>query len=145
MDISNVIVMSQHESDGQQRESERQDEDMRSRFGIITIFLVMVIVFCTKQTVMSKENNERAKQNQYYAVLEDEFLKATKEKLNEQGLRNSGVTMTRVTQADGEREYTVAIHHQKLEKMEAWQKEEILAQLAENEFADERCSFVYQL
>lgn len=137
--------MSQHEGDGQQRKSERQDEDMRSRFGIITIFLVMVIVFCTKQTVMSKENNERARQNQYYAVLEDEFLKATKEKLNEQGLHNSGVTMTRVTQADGKREYTVAIHHQKLEKMKAWQKEEILAQLVENEFADKLCSFVYQL
>lgn len=129
----------------QQKKSERQEEDMRSRFGIVTIILVMVIAFCTKQTVMSKENNERARQNQYYAVLEAAFLQETKEVLNEQGLRNCGVTMTRVTQENGEREYTVAIHHQKLEKMEEQQKAKIREQLMENEFTDGLCSFIYQL
>lgn len=118
---------------------------MKRGFGVITVVLILVIVFCVKGTVFSKENNERAKANRYYAALEDEYLEQTKEFLKEQGYINCGVTMTRVTQEDGSREYTVLLHHRKFQKLGTDQKEELVEALSDMEFDRGICRFIYEL
>lgn len=118
---------------------------MKRGFGVITVLLVIVIVFCVKGTVFSKENNERAKANRYYAVLEDEYLKETRQLLEEHGYQNCGVTMTRITEADGSREYTVLLHHRKLQKLSAEEKSAVISSLSDMEFNNEICKFFYEL
>ncbi len=112
---------------------------------MITVVLILVIVFCVKGTVFSKENNERAQANHYYAVLEDGYLEQTRELLKEEGYINCGVTMTRVTQEDGSREYTVLLHHRKLQKLGTEQKEELVEALSAMEFDCGICRFKYEL
>lgn len=118
---------------------------MKRGFGVITVILVLVIVFCVKGTVFSKENNERAKANRYYALLEDAYLEEARQLLEEQGYSNCGVTMTRITEADGSREYTVLLHHRKLQKLSAEEKDVLISSLSDMEFDNEICRFCYEL
>lgn len=118
---------------------------MRTRFGIITLFLVLVIAFSLKGVAMSKENNGRAEANRYYAALEKEFLKQAKQTLEEQGYSNCGVTMTRVTKEDGSREYTVLLHHRKFEWLRQTEKDSLVDVLAAKGFTDGVCTFVVSI
>lgn len=117
----------------------------RRGFGILTVLLLLVIIFCVKGTVLSKENSERAKQNHYYAALEEEYLTRTQELLEEEGYRNCGVNMRRVTYEDGSREYTVLLHHRKLDHMSAEEKRALENLLSQREFQDKTCMFRYEL
>ncbi len=118
---------------------------MRKGFGIITVVLIAVIIFCVKGTVSSKENSERAEANRYYAALEDEYLDRTRDILEEKGYCDCGVTMTRVTMEDGSREYTVLLHHRKLQRLNAEEKNELIGFLADMEFDNDVCRFRYDL
>lgn len=118
---------------------------MKRGFGVITVLLVLVIVFCVKGIVFCKENNERAKANRYYAVLEDEYLEEARQLLEEHGYQNCGVTMTRITEADGNREYTVVLHHRKLQKLSAEEKSAVISFLSAMEFDGGICRFCYEL
>lgn len=112
-------------------------------FGVLTVILVLIIVFCIKGTVMSRENNEREKINRHYAVLEQEYRERTREILEEQGLGNCGVNIRWVDEGDGSREYTVLLHHRRLDCMTEEEKFVLTDMLAEMEFHDEACSFSY--
>ena len=118
---------------------------MKKGFGIVTILLVFVIVFCVKGTVMSKENHERVKQNHYYAVLEEEYVKRAEELLDKEGYMDCGINFTRVTYESGRREYTVLIHHRKIENLPKAEKARLWSLLSQVEFQDEACSFRYEL
>lgn len=118
---------------------------MKRGFGVITVLLILVIVFCVKGTVFSKEKQERATENHYYAALEKEYREQAKELLEEQGYHNCGVTMTRVTMEDRSREYTVLLHHRKLQKLSEVERERLVDTLSDMEFDHEICSFVYDL
>ena len=112
-------------------------------FGVLTVILVLIIVLCVKGTVMSKENAERSKQNHYYAALEQEYTDRTQQLLEEQGLKNCGVNVQWVTGGDGCREYTILLHHRKLDRMTQEEKSALQDMLIEMEFRDELTSFRY--
>lgn len=114
-------------------------------FWIITVLLVLVIIFCVKGTVMSKGNNERAKQNHYYATLEQDYLERTRQILHEEGYENCGINLTRVTYEDGRREYTVLLHHRRLERLSVEEKIDLENMLSQIEFQNKECSFCYEL
>ena len=118
---------------------------MKKGFGTLTVLFVLVIIFCVKGTVMSKENAERAKQNHYFAVLEQDYLTRTKQLLDEEGYGNCGINLTRVTYEDGRREYTVLLHHRKFERMSGEEKLDLESMLSQIEFQNEMCSFCYDL
>lgn len=115
----------------------------RKTFGVLTVILVLIIVFCVKGTVMSREDAERGKQNHYYAALEQEYLDRTQQLLEEQGLKNCGVNVKWVTDGDGSREYTVLLHHRKLDRMTQEEKSVLQDMLTEMEFQNESTSFRY--
>lgn len=112
-------------------------------FGIMTVILVLIIVFCVKATVMSRESKVGNKNNGYYAVLEEEYLNRARQLLEEEGLRNCGVDLRWVADMDGTREYTMLLHHRRLERMSEQEKAELQDRLTEVEFQDDVCSFGY--
>ena len=93
----------------------------------------------------SKENHERVKQNHYYAVLEEEYVKRAEELLDKEGYMDCGINFTRVTYESGRREYTVLIHHRKIENLPEAEKAKLWSLLSQVEFQDEACSFRYEL
>lgn len=112
-------------------------------FGVLTVILVLVIIFCIKGTVMSRENDERERTNRHYAVLEQEYRDRAQQLLEEQGFRNCGVNIRWVDEGDGNREYTVLLHHRNLNGMAEEDKSVLTDLLTEMEFHDEACSFSY--
>lgn len=118
---------------------------MRKGFVITAVLLILVTVFCVRGTVLCKESDERATANRYYAALEDEYREEVRRTLEEQGYDDCGITMTRVTAADGSREYKVLLHHRKFEKLTTQEKNAVTAALSEMEFGDGVCKFWYEL
>ena len=114
-------------------------------FGAVTVLLLLVIIFCVKGTVTSRESDERGKRNRYYAVLEQEYRVRTRQLLEEQGLKDCGINIRWVADTDGSREYTIFLHHRKLNRMTEEEKSVLQDMLTEVEFQEEECSFLYKL
>ena len=115
------------------------------RFGILTVLLVLIILFCVEGTVMSRGNERRVKENHHYLALEREYVRSTRELLSEQGFDNCGVMVTRVTDGTGSREYMVRIHHRRLDQMSAGEKLLLEDRLSQEEFETNVCTFHYEL
>ena len=72
------------------------------------------------------------------------FSNFSKEELNEMGFRNSGVTLTRVVDAEGNREYTFTIHHGKIDRMSEEERMALAAALMQSITPVESCSFTHE-
>ena len=80
---------------------------------------------------MSKGDMNNAELESYYRQVEKELLGQTREQLEALGFKNSGVTLTRVVDAEGNREYTFKIHHRKIDVMNEWEQENLAKKLTE--------------
>ncbi len=115
------------------------------RFYIATLLLILLIGFCVRGTVFSREDHEREQRNRYYAELEEGYLEEARELLKEAGLPDCGVNMRWVSYGDGSREYTVSLHHSRLERMSAEDKARLRQSLSCADFHGEACRFSYEL
>lgn len=115
----------------------------RKGFCILTVLLILATVFCIKGTVMSRESDNCDRQNRYYAALEQEYLDQARLLLKEEGFRDCGVNIRWVAEGDGKREYTVLLHHRKLDRMSEEERESLTDKLSDAEFEDGLCCFYY--
>ena len=113
-------------------------------FLATTILLVAFSVLCITGTVMSKTDFSEQELESYYHEQEKELLCQTKEKLQDLGFTNSGVTLTRVVDEVGNREYTFTIHHKKIDKMNMEERTELAVLLASDITLTENCSFYHE-
>lgn len=113
-------------------------------YGIAVIIPVLVILFCTTETVMSQEKTNNRAEKKYYASMEKEYHNNMKHLLDEKGYLNSGITIRWIAEADGTRNYTVMIYHRKIDNLNEQEKEALIRELLETEFEDIRCTFQYE-
>ena len=111
---------------------------------LLSAVLVFIIAFCITETVISQSNKARCIEEKYYDEMESAYLTELKQVLADEGYRNSGVTMTRVTEESGVRSYTVSIHHKLIGKLSLGEKELLSSMLGEIAFADASCSFCHK-
>lgn len=102
---------------------------MKKRFGFITILLILLITFCTTGTVMGMEKGNVKVDEKFYKQMEQDYVRQVREYLNDEGYDNSGVALTKVFFEDGSREYTLNIHHKRIEKLNRMQQEQLKQQL----------------
>ena len=93
---------------------------------------------------MSKENPDRVRENERYAVWEQTFVESIRERLAGQGYSNSGVTMNWVRK-DGRRTYTVTVHHRQISSLAREEKEQLVQMLLQEKFGDEDCGMLIVL
>lgn len=122
---------------------------MRKRagsFGFVaaTFILVLVAAFFFAGTVMSRTDFDSAELEGYYREKEAHLLEDTREYLNGHGFLNSGVMLTRVVDEDGQRQYTITVHHGEIDRMTSEEREELAEELSELTFADEHCTFFHE-
>lgn len=113
-------------------------------FTVTTIVLIATIVFFASCTVISQSNIGAQELENYYRAQEKELLQETKEHLAELGFKNSGVTLTRVVDEAGKREYTFTIHHGKIDKMNEAERETLAGILLASAEIDENCTFYHE-
>ena len=106
-----------------------------------TILWILVAGICIKVTVFGKDTSAGREPESYYQTLEKETVSQVREYLNSCGFENSGVTLTRVVETDGSREYTLTLHHSRMEKMEEAERIQLEKNLTRLFFEEEGCSF----
>lgn len=109
-----------------------------------TVLLILIIAFCISGTVISQNKHGSREEAQYFNAIEQEYTEAVRKLLSEKGCENSGITMTRVTDTDGSREYTVTIHHRRLKSLSEEKKQELLSECNNLEFPDKDCRLFHK-
>lgn len=112
--------------------------------AIFTVMLVLVTAFCVSGTVNGKGKQDARAREQYYHAAEQEYVQEIRNFLEERGYCNSGVTMNSVIWEDGSREYTVLIHHRRIEKLSDEQRETLITECRSIAFPVENCSLSYE-
>lgn len=113
-------------------------------FAAATVLLIFVTALSFVGTAMSRTDFNAAELEGYYREEETRLVEDTRAYLNDHGLKNSGVMLTRVVEADGRREYTVTVHHRDIDEMTLEEREALALELAELDFSDESCVFFHE-
>ncbi|MBO5055118.1 MAG: hypothetical protein J6C64_02025 [Lachnospiraceae bacterium] len=111
---------------------------------IISAMLILVTAFCISGTVQSQSRYAAEAEEKYYKEMEEIYAGEIRAFLEEAGYRNSGIMMTRIIDEEGERSYTVTIHHDKLDKLSGAEKKELLDACSRIEFPDRECGFCHK-
>ncbi len=101
---------------------------------VMFLVVVMVLVMGIGMSVMAATDKEASYKisNEEYKALEQECLHDVKQILLEKGCKNAGVTLTYITCEDGSREYTVSVHHEKLDAMDVEEYGILQARIKDN-------------
>ncbi len=109
------------------------------RFYFITIGLIVLTFTMMTITVNATESKRLQHKNEYYEQLEDSYVKELRKELTGNGYRNAGITLTKVFYEDGAREYTVKLHHKRMERLNKEEQQDLLEKLSKIKFADNEC------
>ena len=96
-------------------------------FYVVTVVLILIIVLCVGGTARSESRDEA--QRVENRVQEQQLLTDVRQYLKDNGYANSGVTLTYVTDADGDPEYTFTLHHKRINDMSEEEREAFSAEL----------------
>lgn len=116
----------------------------KGSFAAAVAVLTLITVYCCAGTVMSRTGLSAEEVEAYYSVKEDALVESVREFLNREGYTNSGVMLTRVVEADGSREYTLTVHHGKIDNMCEADRELLMGELEKIVFEDESSSFSHE-
>ena len=108
--------------------------------GLLTALLIAGAFFLFSLTVKGLERNDSEALNEYFEILEDEYVSSARDYLNEKGYVNSGVMLNHTTDENGMRTYTLSIHNSRFEYASDEKIEEIKTALEELSFSDPRCT-----
>lgn len=111
-------------------------------FYSTTVVLILIIVLCIGATVKSESRDET--QRMENRIQERQLMSDMKQYLNENGYRNSGVTLTYAVEEDGSCDYTFTIHHKRINDMNETERETLSAELAQACNADGNYSVSYE-
>lgn len=111
---------------------------------IITVLLVLIIAFCISSTVIGQNKSDARAEEQYYHTAEQKYIQEIRDLLKEKGYSNSGITMNRVIEEDGTREYTVLIHHRRISRLSNEEKNALVRECQSINFSVENCSIFHE-
>ncbi len=113
-------------------------------FVIFTVAMILLFAWFVKLTAWSQTDIAQGEMERYYREKEQTLLSEAKEYLNQNGYKNSGVTLTRCVDEVGQREYTITIHHKRIDNMDDKERTTLRNELAKLNFEDEGCEFSYE-
>ncbi len=111
--------------------------------GLAALEIVMAALFITG-SIGSQAVDTLKDQEEYYEQLEREYTGQVRSFLARQGYRNSGVTLSRVVDSEGQRSYTILVHHSAMDQLEDEKLAELLGQVENMGFYVPGCSFTAQ-
>ena len=96
---------------------------------MMTVILTMIAALCIGITATSKSEITKQEQENYYREQEKEYVKRLRTYLETTGYPDSGVTMTRTTEADGTVTYTTTIHHTRIDRLTPDEQQKLLSEI----------------
>ncbi len=113
------------------------------RFCTLTIIFVFVVFSLITIQARGQEEPDMADAGVYEQWKED-YTQQLQKLLYEKGYRNAGITMTRVSHEDGSLEYTVKIHHKRIDRLDDGEKRLLLNELEAVPTYGEDCRVFHQ-
>ena len=111
---------------------------------VVMTALVLAAVSLFAGTAMGQDSLSAQEIEAYYQEKERALVAQAREFLNKEGFADSGVMLTRILDADGSREYTLTVHHGKIDRMCMEDRELLMAELEKMVFEDEDCNFKHE-
>ena len=112
--------------------------------AVLAALLITIIFFCFSQSVYSQSRQGiRVTDKESMEALESEYLEQVAMLMKEYGCEYSGITMTKVFEADGSRSYAVLIHHRNLSFLSEKELRELESRLTEFSGAFQNAEFTY--
>ena len=71
----------------------------------------------------------------YYKQIESEYLSDVRDRLNDNGFSNAGLSLTKQVNEDGGLDYILSVHHRRIDRMDETQRAELAGMLTENDIA----------
>ncbi len=99
---------------------------MDKKTMVVVTFGLIIILSCVagiKAKGASNRLNDIS--NDYYKAIEQSYVKSVRDKLDERGYNNAGISLTKVVDEAGAFEYTVAIHHRRIDRMDEFQRQQL--------------------
>ncbi len=122
------------------RKKKRSNRD----FVLMTAVLLFVTALSVTKTVYSKDADIYGLNDCRIKEQEQECLLQIRTVLGGYRCKESGVTMTKVIDRDGNRQYRVMIHHKKIKEMDLAEKEELKRDLEKIGFPQENFCISYE-
>lgn len=113
-------------------------------FAAAVLVLTGILFFCCAGTVMSRASLGVQEVEGYYREKEKGLVEAARDFLDGEGFVHSGVTLTRVVDASGVREYTLTVHHGRIDRMDEAGRQRLMADLEKIVFEDGACTFRHE-
>lgn len=113
-------------------------------FVALTLCLVFIIAFCITGSVAGRSKVGEHELENYYRQQERELLCRVRDYLEQAGFQNSGIMLTKVMEADGRREYTLTIHHGRIDAMDEQAKADLKNKLTALDFKSDNCTFCHE-
>lgn len=110
---------------------------------VITAVMVLVLWSACgiKANAAERADNDRME----YQIQENTFLKEIRNCMEEEGYYNSGVTLTKIMDTDGSREYKVMVHHSDIDLDDEEKIASIYSLLCQVSFEDENVMVNYRI
>ncbi len=113
-------------------------------FAAVTVLLVLLITGLCVETVKCRNDVSVQEMELFYAEKEQELVHEAKALLRAEGYENSGVMLTRVVEADGSRQYTLTVHHGRINRLNEAERRELLEKLGGINFGDEEITIFHE-
>ena len=114
------------------------------KFAVVTVTLIFITAFSVTGTVLSQNKNMDIVDAKSRREIENRYIAGIRTELGNQGYKNAGITMTRITDADKAKEYKVLIYHRSLKRLAAKEKQMLINDLRKISFPLENCCFAFE-
>lgn len=114
-------------------------------FVLFTFAVSMVIAFFISSTVVSQADGGVTVDEEYFPLLEENYVEEIKDLLDELGYENSGVNLTMVADEEGNRSYQVKLHHKRIVRLTEEEKNALLETIEDMAFQVVGCEFKISL
>lgn len=116
----------------------------KKNFVLVTAILFIVAVLSRAGTVYSKGADTYGLRDRRLKEQEQECLLEIRTVLRGYHCEESGVTMTKIIDRKGNRQYKVVIHHKKIKEMDLAKKEKLKKDLEKIRFKQRNFSISYE-
>ena len=120
---------------------------MKLRKGFVVVVLTMLLIvglaLGMTSTVSSQSESDIRVSEEAYIQLEGEYVQLLRTLLNDKGYENCGINLTRVVDGEGERAYSIVLHHKYLDKLDEEEQQVLFTELASGAFHLSNCTFVF--
>ena len=101
----------------------------------ITVTLILLVTFFLTAGIRANGRSNRIPDitGEYYRQIENEYLDDVRQILTENGFSNAGLSLTKQVNEDGGLDYTLSVHHRRIDKMDETKRAELTDMLTVND------------